>query len=222
MQPRKTRATFRPRTLRVRALVWLSGSILLAAAGSTRAALAEATPCRDPHRPAPAACTLAVTGNITARDALVLSGILHRMDSPRTLLLVRFDSGGGDAHAAMKIGRALRAASAHGYVPPRGRCFSACVLALAGASSRAIHGRVGIHRPEPVDAPTLSGAEALRRTEEGAREIRGYLAEMGIGKRLYDAMIEVPPRDMRILTQAELRAFGLLREEDRGGRAASP
>lgn len=194
----------------------------LAAAADSRAAIAEATPCREPHRPVPAACTLAVTGSITARDALALTGILHRTDLARTLLLVRFDSGGGDAHAAMKIGRALRAASAHGYVPPRGRCYSACVLALAGASSRAIHGRVGVHRPEPVDASTLSRAEALRRTEDGAREIRAYLAEMGIGRRLYDAMVEVPPRDMRILTPAELREFGLLREEDRGGRAASP
>jgi len=201
-----------------RSVGWLVAVTLLAATVDSRAAIAEATPCRDPHRPAPAACTLAFSGSISARDALALTGILHRMDPAHTLLLVRFDSGGGDAHAAMKIGRALRVASAHGYVPPRGRCFSACVLALAGASSRAIHGRVGIHRPEPVDAAMLSRAEALRRAEEGAREIRAYLAEMRISKRLYDAMVEVPPKDMRVLTPAELRAFGLLREESTSSR----
>jgi hypothetical protein len=195
---------------------------LIAAAAGARAAIAEATPCRDPYRPPPAACTLRVSGDITARDVLTLNGILHRIDLVKTLLLVRFDSGGGDAHAAMAIGRALRAAAAHGYVPPRSRCFSACVLALAGASGRAVHGRVGIHRPEPVDMSKISRAESLRRTEQGAREIRHYLAEMGISRRLYDAMVQVPPNDMRILTPAELRAFGLLREEERGSRAASP
>ncbi len=191
---------------------------LLAAAGGSQARIAEATPCRDPHRQPPAACTLVLSGNITARDALTLTGLLHRVELDRTLLLVRFDSGGGDAHAAMAIGRALRAASAHGYVPPRGRCFSACVLVLAGAATRAVHGRVGIHRPEAVDASALSRAEARRREEEGAREIRRYLAEMGISQSLHDAMSKVPHQDMRILTPAELRAFGLLAQDVKQSR----
>lgn len=136
------------------------------------------------------------------------------MDRGKTLLLVRFDSGGGDAHAAMTLGRALRAASAHGYVPPRRRCYSACVLALAGASTRAVHGRVGIHRPQPVTAPALFPAGVPKR-EDSAREIRGYLAEMQVSASLYDAMVKVPPKDMRILTRSELQAYGLLRDDPR-------
>lgn len=213
LSPCSERHASLPGLARARAIVSLSAALLLAAAGGSRAAIAEATPCLDPHRPPPAACTLAISGSISARDALALTGILHRIDPAKTLLLVRFDSGGGDAHAAMKIGRALRAAAAHGYVPPRGRCFSACVLALAGASTRAVHGRVGIHRPEPVGASRISRAEARRRTEEGAREIRDYLHEMGVGRRLYDAMVKVPPKDMHVLTPAELRVFGLVRED---------
>jgi hypothetical protein len=186
---------------------------LFAAAGGSQARIVEATPCRDPHRQPPAACTLVLSGKITARDALTLTGILHRVELRKTLLLARFDSGGGDAHAAMAIGRALRGASAHGYVPPRSRCFSACVLALAGAATRAVHGRVGIHRPEAVAASALSRAEARRREEDGAGEIRRYLAEMGISQSLHDAMIKVPPQDMRMLAPAELRAFGLLAQD---------
>ena len=192
----------------------LTAAALLAAAVGAQAAITEATPCRDPHRAPPAACTITVTGKITARDPLTLAGILHRTDLGKTLLLVRFDSGGGDAHAAMALGRALRAAAAHGYVPPRRRCFSACVLALAGAATRAVHGRVGIHRPQPIAAPALFPAGAPKR-DDSAREIRGYLAEMQVSASLYDAMVKVPPKDMRILTPSELRAYGLLQDDPR-------
>jgi hypothetical protein len=194
----------------------LSAAALIAVVGAAQAAVTEATPCRDAYRAPPAACTLTVSGQITARDPLALTGILHRMDLGKTLLLVRFDSGGGDAHAAMALGRALRTAAAHGYVPPRRRCFSACVLALAGAATRAVHGRVGIHRPQPITAPALFPAGAPKR-DDSAREIRGYLAEMQVSASLYDAMVKVPPKDMRILTSSELRAYGLLRDDPRPG-----
>ncbi len=194
-----------------RSALGLAAAALVTTAGGAHATVSEATPCRDPHRAPPAACTVTVSGNITARDPLTLAGILHRIDSGKTLLLVRFDSGGGDAHAAMALGRALRAAAAHGYVPPRRRCFSACVLALAGATTRAVHGRVGIHRPQPVAAPALFPAGVPKR-DDSAREIRGYLAEMQVSAALYDAMVKVPPKDMRILTRSELQDYGLLRD----------
>jgi hypothetical protein len=110
----------------------------------------------------------------------------------------------------MALGRALRAASAHGYVPSRKRCLSACVLALAGAKTRAAHGRIGIHRPTHADAARLSAAETRRRDEETRQEIREYLSEMGIAPALYDAMYTVPPDKMRMLTRSELQLFGLL------------
>jgi hypothetical protein len=186
---------------------------LVAAAGIAHAAVTESTPCRDPFRAPPVTCTVTVSGEITARDPLALTAILHRTDLQKTLVLVRFDSGGGDAHAAMALGRALRSVSAHGYVPPNRRCFSACVLALAGAATRAIHGRLGIHRPEPTTAAHASSSRHSKRKDDYASEIRRYLVEMQISPDLYDAMIQVPPQDMRILTRAQLQAFGLLRED---------
>ncbi|MCK7492465.1 MAG: hypothetical protein MZW92_13400 [Comamonadaceae bacterium] len=142
--------------------------------------MTEATPCRDPHRAPPAACTITVSGEITAPR----SAHAGRHPAPHRL--------GEDAAAGALRQRRRRCARGHGAGPRAAGGGSARLRAAAPAllqrlcagaggsgSTRAAHGRVGIHRPQPVAAPALFPAGVPKR-DDSAREIRGYLAEMQV------------------------------------------
>lgn len=127
------------------------------------------------------------------------------------------DSTGGDALAAMEIGRIARAAGVHAFV--RGRCNSACVLILAGSVVRGIERdrAVAIHRGRitvsasgaAVDTNNPEAAQAL---EVGDGLVQDYLREMDMPPALFKAMMAVPANLSRFLTlteMAELRLLGM-------------
>jgi hypothetical protein len=128
------------------------------------------------------------------------------------------DSHGGDGLAAMEAGRLVRAARAHAFV--RGQCSSACVFILAGAVVRgAPEGAVAIHRPRlttfvkgvgTVDVSAASNPGAARILEAGDRRTEEYLREMGLPEALFKAMMATPSDRARLLTAAELAAFGVV------------
>ena len=96
------------------------------------------------------------------------------------------DSRGGSVPAAMAIGRIFRREGA--WIMVSGKCYSACVLVLAGAvDRRAGQDQVGVHRPymqstsqNPVDLGLVR--QAYSRT---LQEMRSYLREMNVSPRLW-------------------------------------
>lgn len=152
----------------------------------------------------PFLCTVRLHGSIGHADYVDL----QRIPETRPLLVLT-DSTGGSLHAAMQIGRLLRAREAAVSVLRNDRCLSACVMVLMGAPYRTVWGRVGIHRPFDNRPRALSAKEAQREYERLLEDVRLFLREMNASERLLDAMMSVPPEKIRFLTGKELEEMGL-------------
>jgi len=121
---------------------------------------------------------------------------------------IYLDSTGGDVAASMRIGRAIRNMQAMA-IPEK--CYSACVLVLAGAGYRAVDKKssIGIHRPYQREA-TLTTAEKEKIKYKAIQiEVENYLSEMNVSTRLYADMMVIPPEQLKILSLDELSSYGL-------------
>lgn len=126
----------------------------------------------------------------------------------QTWLLINSD--GGDIDESIKIGRIIRNNNLVVMIPDTATCLSACVLILAGGTSRYVEGKVGIHRPYFSELENgLSSQQIRKKADSLNTKIREYLSEVDIPISLLDAMKVVPPDSMRILTYKELSSFGL-------------
>ena len=131
------------------------------------------------------------------------------------------NSDGGDVSAALEIGRFIRnlslpPTSAHfGVILGRNdRCNSSCVFLIAAGPSRRISGKVGIHRPYLVQINSnLSAADIGRIRSEQIRLIKAYLAEMDVPESLLDAMLSIPPEEMKILSESELKQYRIFHDD---------
>lgn len=83
------------------------------------------------------------------------------------------------------------------------------MFVLAGGLHRAVHGKVGIHRPfgASTNARTYASTqESFRALEQTAKS---FLRDMNVPTSLFDEMMSVPPQKLRILTEQELARFGI-------------
>jgi hypothetical protein len=117
------------------------------------------------------------------------------------------DSPGGDVEAAMRIGAHLRKNSG---IVAAGKCFSACVLVYAGAVIRSGSPAIGVHRLYFAQLePALTALQVSERYNTQVTRVRDYLAGMNISPELVSYMQSFEPSEVRILTQEQLRQFGL-------------
>ena len=98
-------------------------------------------------------------------------------------------------------------------VPENAVCFSSCVFLLAGAAKRDVVGEVGIHRPFSVQDEITTEKGQKKEYKRLEVMVKNYLKEVNIPTELYDEMIRISPDDMRILTEAELKHFGLSEDD---------
>jgi ATP-dependent protease ClpP protease subunit len=121
------------------------------------------------------------------------------------------NSPGGSVSAAIAIGRMFRRERNHLQVNENSVCISACVLILAGAVERPVSGVVGIHRPYLGTTPQqqMTTSEVTDRYKSMLQDIRLYLREMNVSERLADDMLATDPERVHILTEAELKSYGL-------------
>ena len=146
-----------------------------------------------------------IRGEISGKDVASLMGFLPSYPGP----IVALDSRGGDVEAAIKIGQLLRKWSRQVVIRPNAVCISACVLVLAGAESRWVYGKVGIHRPYFTNDVAI---EALAQKENYMRVealIKTYLEEVNVRSVLYDDMLRISPSKVRFLSQEELESYGI-------------
>jgi ATP-dependent protease ClpP protease subunit len=131
---------------------------------------------------------------------------------------VYLNSRGGITSAAMAIGRLLRKEQASVQIEPYGVCYSACVIILAGAATRFVQGKVGIHRPYfEVPKGQISPDTYRQEFRKTLRELRAYFAEMNVNEQLADAMLRIDPSQMRVLNYSELNTYGLTPEDPVAG-----
>lgn len=123
---------------------------------------------------------------------------------------VILQSHGGDVAEALTMGKLIRDAGLATSVPVNGECFSSCVFLFAAGVERKVwrNGQVGIHRPylRDVDEHASVGSIRSQRASQIER-IRSYIEGMDLSLQLLDAMLAVPPDEVRILTEDEMRDY---------------
>ncbi|SEP00655.1 hypothetical protein [Nitrosovibrio sp. Nv6] len=124
-------------------------------------------------------------------------------------VIAKLDSRGGNVTAALKIGRFLRNKGAMAVVEKDAVCLSACVYILAGATNRAVDGRVGIHRPYEPNDQEISEIGQKAKYKALEKDILAFLHEMNIPTRLYEDSLFISPDRVKILTFKELQGYGL-------------
>ena len=128
----------------------------------------------------------------------------------RAPVFIALDSPGGSVNAAIAIGQAIRELNpVQVTVQTPSSCLSSCVLLLAGGVTRAVYGRVGIHRPYIDDdrAFTVAGQKPSYAGIE--KNVKTYLNSVNVPTSLYDAMFRIPPAQVRFLTEQEMQEFNL-------------
>jgi len=136
-----------------------------------------------------------------------MNDMIRRFDVQEPELSI--DSGGGDVAEALRASNLMAEHDWHVVVPNDANCFSACVLVLAAGSVRAVSGQVGIHRmiPEKSSAKSI---DELNDELSGTHDlVSAFFAKNGVSTTVADLMMTVPAGDIRILSQSELKDFGL-------------
>lgn len=156
-----------------------------------------------------------INGVITEKDLAVVRAIAERATkgrkAPLKTLFFRLNSKGGDVDAAIQIGWHLRKLSAIAGVFATSECLSSCVFVLAGATQRVISSsaKIGIHRPYSLRTDLRDYAAVQQEHTRLSVTVKTFLEEMNLPTSLYDAMMRIPPENIRVLTHKELATFGL-------------
>ena len=152
-----------------------------------------------------------ISGAISKDDVRIVASIAQRMAAanPKQRPGFELDSEGGDVEAAISIGRLLRKMSAHAQIRGDAKCFSSCVFIYAGATHR-VGEKIGIHRPFSLstEARTFDEIQAEQRRLNSV--VGAFLEEMNVSPRLLEAMNNVSPQNIRMLSDVEMEEFGLV------------
>jgi hypothetical protein len=135
------------------------------------------------------------------------AAMADRMDIGERILDI--DSTGGRVEDAMPAGDAIAGSHWTMRVREDSVCHSACVLVLAAGDDRIIAGKVGIHRMVRVGSTATTRAELSQELREVYGEIKDYLERNGASAAVADLMMTVPNRSLRLLSETELREYGL-------------
>jgi len=135
------------------------------------------------------------------------AAMADRMDIGERILDI--DSTGGRVEDAMPAGDAIAGSHWTMRVGEDSVCHSACVLVLAAGDDRIIAGKVGIHRMVRVGSTATTRAELSQELREVYGEIKDYLERNGASAAVADLMMTVPNRSLRLLSETELREYGL-------------
>lgn len=134
---------------------------------------------------------------------------------------VSFDSPGGSAFAAMRLGRMIRERGLGTIQSRRFECASACAFAFAGGRSRvADAGSIGVHRSSFDEEAGLSTADAVQAIQEATSDVMLYLTEMGVDPGLMQLATQYDASDIRYLSSEEMAMFHLITHEKAGPEAA--
>ena len=123
--------------------------------------------------------------------------------------ILDIDSTGGHVEEAIRAGDSMAEKRWAIWVREGSQCHSSCVLILAGGDMRSVVGKVGVHRLFRDQSKATSRAELSAELKDVSAQVRDYLARNGADTRIADLMMTVPNRRLRLLTEAEMREFGL-------------
>lgn len=119
------------------------------------------------------------------------------------------DSTGGIVEESIRAGDVLADGGWTIWVRDDSVCHSACVLVLAAGDTRSIAGDVGIHRILRSGSKASTREELRSELREVNSQVREYLERNGVAVQVGDLMMSVANRNLRMLSDDELYAFGL-------------
>lgn len=123
--------------------------------------------------------------------------------------ILDIDSTGGHVEEAIRAGDSMAEKRWAIWVREGAQCHSSCVLILAGGDIRSIAGKVGVHRLFRDQSKATSRAELSAELQDVSRDVRDYLYRNGADGRIVDLMMTVANRRLRLLSEDELREYGL-------------
>jgi hypothetical protein len=136
-----------------------------------------------------------------------ISAVADRMEIPVRILDI--SSSGGHVEEAIRAGDSMAEQRWAVWVREGSYCHSSCVLILAGGDTRSIAGDVGIHRLFRDQSKATSRAELSAELKDVSSQVRDYLVRNGADARIADLMMTVANRRLRLLSESELREYGL-------------
>jgi hypothetical protein len=136
-----------------------------------------------------------------------VAAIADRMEIRTRILDI--DSTGGHVEEAIRAGDSMAEQRWAIWVREDSQCHSSCVLILAGGDMRSIAGKVGVHRLFRDQSTATSRAELSAELKDVHGQVRDYLARNGADTRIADLMMTVANRRLRLLSDSELREYGL-------------
>ena len=173
-----------------------------------------------------------IRGIINREGALLFAALVERLDQlgHRAANIV-LDSRGGDADAAISIGRLVRRNKVFSQMPVRTRladtfdavCFSACVVIFSAGYERlaefnidgneALPSRLGIHGPGQYDRQNRRYDSSAQNGEimRVSRRLKAWFSSIGADEQLVDDMFAVPFDEIRLLSREDLIHYGLRR-----------
>ena len=153
---------------------------------------------------------LLIENDIESKDVKVLATLLAQ-SPPRGLLFL--NSKGGDAYAAMAMGRLVRKALVFTEVLKGSQCLSSCALIYIASVDRLNDGIIGLHRPYLAGAP-LETSQIQSVLPKLFDDVRHYIAEMGITDDFANIMLNTAPENMRSIVGQDI--LNLVPEKDPG------
>lgn len=159
---------------------------------------------------------LNMEGTLVAGDADELRRRIENVAKisgvPSRIGLIYLDSTGGDMYEAMKIGELLRKHKIQAAIRLKEKCYSACVLVLAGGVARFPFGQVGVHSFYSK-AMTKAGFDYEKEDAQYravAEDVNKYLVKMRVPTALLDEMIKTPPTTIKMLEPKDTQRLGLV------------
>jgi hypothetical protein len=171
---------------------------------------------------------LRIRGTINREGAFLFYSLVEHLESlQHRAAAVVLDSRGGDAEAAISIGRLIRQSDLFSQVPVETRvsegyqsvCLSACVVVFAAGYRRSLEfdidgglpSRLGIHGPGQFDRSDgrYDSSTANREIQRVGARLKAYFDSIDVAAQLVDDMFALPFDDIHLLSRDELIGYGL-------------
>lgn len=187
-----------------------------------------------PERETDCAVVVRIRGTLNRAGAILFEQVSDALlEWPARPVRVVLNSKGGESQAAFRMARIIREHPVYRRREPgvittideaeSAVCFSACIILFAAGFERqalfdeyddpALPSRLGIHRPGQYDSRRMGYDSSAANSSIGIvrRQLEHYFDSVGVSRELVDAMFDVPFDDIRLLTEAEARGYGLVR-----------
>jgi len=136
---------------------------------------------------------IVLNGDITPQMPAEFAAARAARPDATTLILA---SPGGDINTAIRLGFEVKKLGMATWVMQGSRCASACAVLFFAGSPRVVDGELALHQPEYASQDIKHAT------------FRSLMA-LGMPAAVFDVMWSTPYTDMHVLSDQELKAFGL-------------